>query len=131
MKKTTTKKTTRVPKTRNHGFFTESQYWGFIRSALRQKSRWWKPILHCKLNARRPCKKGRQKWEYQCNCCKQWFSEKEVNVDHIRPAGSLQCAADLAKFVETLFCEIDNLQILCTNCHDIKSMKDKLKSRTD
>ena len=31
----------------------------------------------------------RQKYEYQCNSCKEWFPEKKINVDHINPAGSL------------------------------------------
>ena len=63
------KKTSRVPKTRNAGTMTESAFWSFIRSALRQKSRWWKPITECKMKARRPYKgpNKRQKFEYQCN----------------------------------------------------------------
>ena len=28
---------------------------------------------------------------------------------------------DLPKFVETLFCEQDNLQVLCKTCHDEKT----------
>ena len=38
-------------KPRNAGTMTESAFWSFIRSALRQKSRWWKPITECKLKA--------------------------------------------------------------------------------
>ena len=125
MKKKTAKP--RVAKTRNAGTMSESAFWSFIRSALRQKSRWWKPITQCKLNAKRPYKGPlkRQKFEYQCNSCKKWFAEKNINVDHIQPAGSLNCAADLPGFVERLFCEIDNLQVLCTNCHDVKTKKEK------
>lgn len=117
----------RVVKTRNAGTMTESGFWSFIRSGLRQKSRWWKPITQCKLNAKRKYKgpNKRQKFEYQCNTCKEWFAEKHINVDHIHPAGSLNCAADLPGFVERLFCEQDNLQILCSDCHDIKTKKEK------
>ena len=124
-KKTTTKKTTRVPKTRNANSMTESQFWGSIRAVLRSKSRWWKPIIQCKTNACRPCKKGRQKWEYQCNICKQWFPEKMISVDHIIPAGSLRCAEDLKGFVERLFVEIDGLQCLCDDCHSVKTQNEK------
>jgi 5-methylcytosine-specific restriction endonuclease McrA len=67
----------------------------------------------------------RQKFEYQCNTCKAWFPEKQINVDHIKPAGSLNCKEDLAGFVERLFCELDNLQCLCSDCHDIKTKKEK------
>lgn len=118
----------RVPKTRNAGTMTESAFWSFIRSALRQKSRWWKPITQCKHNARKKYQgpNKRQKFEYLCATCKQYFPEKQVNVDHIIPAGSLNNANDLPGFVERLFCEIDNLQVLCTNCHDLKTKNDKL-----
>lgn len=117
----------RVPKTRNAGTMTESAFWSFIRSALRQKSRWWKPITECKMKARRAYKgtNKRQKYEYQCNECKGWFAEKEINVDHIVPAGSLNCAQDLPGFVERLFCEQENLQVLCTSCHDKKTKLEK------
>lgn len=131
-KKLTKEKKSKVVKTRNNNTWTESQFWGFIRSTLRAKSRWWLPILECKKASRRPYKglNKRQKWEYQCNKCKQWFGDKEVSVDHIKPVGTLKCADDLPFFVENLFCNAENLQTLCKECHDIKSKSDneKLKS---
>lgn len=132
MKKNATKRRAKIPraknpKVRNAGTMTESAFWSFIRSALRQKSRWWKPITECKMKARRAYKgpSKRQKFEYQCNSCKLWFPEKQINVDHIKPAGSLNCKEDLAGFVERLFCEIDNLQVLCEKCHDVKTKLEK------
>jgi 5-methylcytosine-specific restriction endonuclease McrA len=128
VKKRRTSRKPKVVRTRNAGTMTESAFWSFIRSALRQKSRWWKPITQCKLKARRPYKgpNKRQKFEYQCNNCKEWFPDKRVNVDHITPAGTLRSAADLPGFVERLFCEIDGLQVLCSKCHDEKTKKEKL-----
>lgn len=113
----------KLEKPRNHGSMTESGFWGFIRSALRQKSRWWKPILECKRRNRRPYKgpNKRQKWEVQCNICKNWFMDKFINVDHIKPVGTLKSASDLPLFIENLFCEIDNLQCACKKCHDDKT----------
>lgn len=127
----TKKKITRrtaAPKTRNAGTMSESAFWTFIRSALRQKSRWWKPITECKMKSRRTYKgpNKRQKFEYQCNTCKKWFPEKQINVDHIVGAGSLNCSADLAGFVDRLFCEQDNLQVLCEVCHNEKTQLEKL-----
>jgi 5-methylcytosine-specific restriction endonuclease McrA len=116
-----------APKIRCAETMSESAFWSFIRSALRQKSRWWKPISIAKQKAKREYKgpNKRQKFEYQCNSCKGWYQEKLVNVDHIVPAGSLNCAEDLPGFVERLFCEEKHLQVLCTICHNKKSIKDK------
>lgn len=127
VKKKRAVKRVKTVKPRNAGTMTESAFWSFIRSGLRQKSRWWKPITECKLKAKRAYKGNnkRQKFEYQCNQCKNWFPEKQINVDHIEPAGSLNCAADLPGFVERLFCEQDNLQVLCTSCHDVKTKLEK------
>ena len=118
-----------TPKTRNAGTMTESAFWSFIRSSLRQKSRWWKPIAEAKLKAKRKYKgpNKRQKFEYLCNVCKEWFADKEINVDHIIPAGTLRCAQDLPGFVERLFCEVDNLQVLCETCHNKKTQDEKSK----
>jgi len=89
MKKNATKRRAKIPrakspKVRNGGTMTESAFWSFIRSALRQKSRWWKPITECKMKARRAYKgpSKRQKFEYQCNSCKAWFPEKQINSCH-------------------------------------------------
>jgi 5-methylcytosine-specific restriction endonuclease McrA len=119
----------KVEKTRNHGTMTESGFWGFIRSTLRSKSRWWKPILECKKAAKRKSQSSnkRLKWEYQCNICKNWFPEKEISIDHISSIGSLKSAQDLPKFVETLYCEINNLQTACKLCHDAKTKLDNAK----
>jgi 5-methylcytosine-specific restriction endonuclease McrA len=131
MKKNTKKASVKIIKTRNGGTMTESAFWSFIRSALRQKSRWWKPIMQCKQKARRAYKgtNKRQKFEYQCNSCKGWFPEKNINIDHICPAGSLNSAQDLPGFVERLFCEVDNLQCLCENCHNEKTKSEKVKKK--
>jgi 5-methylcytosine-specific restriction endonuclease McrA len=114
-------------RTRNNGTMTESMFWGMIRSTLRNKSRWWKPISQCKSNARRKYNgpNKRQRWEYQCAKCKKWWSEKNINVDHIIPAGSLQRADDLPGFVERLFVEVEGLQVLCSNCHNLKTKSER------
>lgn len=124
-KKKSVRKRTSVPKTRNNNTWSESAFWQFIRSSLRQKSRWWKPRLLCLQNARRPnqSKNKRLKWEFQCSHCEKWHQQKFVEVNHKIPVGTLMCAADLPAFVENLFCEVDNLEVVCKQCHSIHHKK--------
>lgn len=123
-------KNPKVPRTRNNNTLTEAAFWGFIRSTLRNASRWWKPIAQCKADSKRAYKgtKKLQKWEYQCNHCKDWFMEKEIAVDHKIEAGSLTCGDDLKGFVERLFVEVDGLQILCNKRLDGKESCHKKKT---
>jgi 5-methylcytosine-specific restriction endonuclease McrA len=129
VKKAVTPKKSKVIKIRAGGTMSESAFWAFIRSALRQKSRFWAPITQTKLAARRPYNgpNKRLKYEYLCNECKNWFPEKEINVDHKIPAGSLNTGEDLKGFVERLFCEGEQLQVLCETCHNVKTQLERLK----
>lgn len=117
----------RVARTRGAGTLTESAFWAMIRSALREKSRWWKPVSVCRNNARRKYQgdNKRQRWEYQCNKCKKWFPHKNVNVDHITPVGTLKCKEDLPGFVDRLFVEVEGLQVLCNKDHDEKTKSER------
>lgn len=119
----------RVAKEFNNNTMSKAAFFSMIRSALRQSSRWWKPITLCKQQAKRPYKgkNKRQKFEYLCANCKNYFPDKEVNVDHIIPVGTLTCYGDLPGFVQRLFVEVEGLQTLCKKCHDAKTKKERLK----
>ena len=109
-----------IPRPRNGGSWSESEYWAAVRSALRHKFRYWKPMQQKKLEARRKSQSDnkRLKWEYQCADCKGWYAGKEVQIDHIVECGSLKCADDLAGFLERLTPEDpDAFQVLCKPCH--------------
>lgn len=118
----------RIPRTRNAGTMTESQFWAMIRSALRERSRWWKPSGVVRVKARRQYKGSnkRQKYEYQCAKCRQWFPAKETEVDHIIPVGRLASSSDLPRFVDQLFVEEKGLQLLCNKCHDEKTKNERI-----
>ena len=124
------KKTKRqlVPRTRNAETLTESQYWGKIRSALRNAFRYWKPMTIAVEEASRKYEgeDKRQKKEYQCNKCKKWFKRKEVNADHIIPCGSLRSYEDIEPFIKALTPEDPNrFQVLCKPCHQKKSNEER------
>lgn len=111
--------TTKAPKTRCSGTMSESAFFSFIRSGLRQKSQRWQPIYQAKKLAQVPYvgSDKRTRFLYTCAICKGDFKGTETMVDHIVPCGSLKGFDDLPAFVERLFCEVDGLRVLCKTCH--------------
>jgi 5-methylcytosine-specific restriction endonuclease McrA len=119
---------TRGEKCRAGDTWTEARYFAFIRGALRRAAAKYPVKYQVKDAARRnkpEGKAGRHRFEYQCNGCKKWFQGKEVEVDHIEPAGSLKTFSDLPAFTERLFCEADNMQVLCKKCHRKKTNEER------
>ena len=69
----------------------------------------------------------------KCNICQESFGERDIKVDHIEPIVPLhksQREMTLQEFYERCFCKLDNLQVLCKECHDKKS-KQESKQRSD
>jgi 5-methylcytosine-specific restriction endonuclease McrA len=101
----------------------------FIISALRSASRRWPPkyttlansYIETKVNE----KSGRLAKHFQCNICKGSFPSKDVEVDHIIPIVSSKGFTTYDDFIEALFCEQDNLQTLCKECHLKKTKEEK------
>jgi hypothetical protein len=114
---------------RCHGTQTESQWLAWIRSALRSKWLRWRPRSEALILARRPYKgeKKSQKWEYKCAICSGWFGLKECEVDHHpRSAGSILSVKDIGEFCNNLFCEVDNLRVVCKECHACHTLQQRL-----
>jgi 5-methylcytosine-specific restriction endonuclease McrA len=113
-------------KTRNDGTWTEARYRGFITSALRSASRRWPPKYECLkaacVGVQRNPKTNRDAKHYLCKACGEVFPQKQVQVDHIDPIG--HCVSwDL--FIEKLFCESGNLQVVCKECHKKKTKEER------
>ena len=112
----------------NNGKWTDGRFKGFITSALRSAVRRWPPkwgaladaFTGSKINK----KSGRKAKHYRCAACKREFVAKGVQVDHKIPIG--KCAS-WDEYIEKLFCEQDNLQVLCIKDHKIKTKKDNAK----
>lgn len=124
-KKTTTKKTTRVPKQKVEkpfadGTMSNSAFFGMIRSALRNKSRFYYSIRVARERARVPYTgiNKKRKWMYKCEVCNGLYSDKETNIHHRLECGTLASFEDLPGFVERLFCSSDGLMCVCDSCHD-------------
>lgn len=126
-KKPPAKKRTRTPDFEEWPEWSTAKFWSFVRSGLRAK--WQRfPSRYAVLAAAKRAYKGpnkQQKWEYQCSECEQWHLQKDVSVDHIKPAGSLKDFDDLPLFVKNLFVGISKLQLLCNVCHKIKTQEEK------
>jgi len=80
-----------------------------IRSALRQV--WLRSPLRYEAVKAARVERGR----YKCSVCNELFSAKEIQIDHIEPAGSLIGSVDA--FVERLFCPSEKLRAVCRPCH--------------
>ena len=137
MSKTTKKKVSKprkslVEKPFNAGTFSEAAFFGWIRSRLRKMSQAWKPIQEVKKAAKRPYvgENKRRKFSYECSRCLQLFSDKEVAVHHIVPAGTLKSFDDIGTFCKNLFIEAPGLILLCDNCHTKEHEElDKIKTK--
>ena len=119
------------PKTRNCGEWTEARYNSFIKSLLRSGTMRWGPIQKCLKNA--TTKRGFKR----CNGCGKEVPVtlpnpdggkriKNVHVDHIKPI--IDPATGFTTWddcIARMFCELDNLQVLCKECHDIKCAEEK------
>ena len=120
----------KAAKTRNLNTLTESQFWSFLRSGLRRQFRYWKPMLEAKKLVKRNYKgtNKKQKFEYQCNHCKDWFKDANVQIDHIIPVGSLLDWDDVVPFLKKLIPEdAAAFQVLCKECHQVKTNKERVK----
>lgn len=119
-----------APKTRNGGTWTEGQFNSFIKSMLRRGSTRWGPKYACKKAARHPHKllneKGRLVFHSLCASCNKLYPETQCAVDHIDPVVDPNVGFQgWDKIIERLFCEVDRLQVLCKDCHDEKTKKEK------
>lgn len=69
---------------------------------------------------------GRLAQHYKCAGCGGEFSLKNVCVDHLLPVVSpKEGFINWDVYIERMFCPKENLQVLCSKCHDIKTAKEK------
>ena len=122
----------------NGGQWTKSRFHSFVAGALRGVTSRWGPIAQAKKNAR--VRRG----FYLCNACKQEipatlpavyksgkkkgkpYRRKNALVDHVRPiVDPVKGFQSWDEFISNLFCELDNLQVLCHECHQKKCQEER------
>lgn len=116
-------------KEHNSGKWTKSRFQSFVKSALRKASLRWPPKSEVLREARFA------RGIYICNGCKQHIPAsikvngkrvKNALVDHINPVIDPHVGFDSwDEVINRMFCETDNLQVLCKECHDKKTQEEK------
>jgi len=135
----------KTPPFPNYPEWTTARFFGFIRSGLREKFNRYPPKYQTlqaaaatfpvldpegnQVTFKTGKSAGKPKFQkqYLCASCGKHYPQKQVNVDHIHPAGQLKSFDDLPTFCERLFCGPDGLQVLCKDCHDVKTKEEKAK----
>lgn len=116
--------------TRCGGKWTEAEFRSFVKNQLRLATRKWAPIQQCKKRA------NVSRGLYRCDSCHKevaptvYDEEKRkrvhnIYVDHIKPIIDPEVGwVSWDSTIENMFCEPDNLQLLCRDCHKIKSQEE-------
>ena len=112
------------------GAWTQAKFNSFIKNNLRSATRKWAPIQRCKKRAH--VSRGL----YKCDGCgtevpPTTYDEdkrkrvKNIFVDHVIPI--IDPAVGFTTWdecIERMFCDSDNLQLLCKECHSGKSQEE-------
>lgn len=118
-------------KTHNNGQWTAARFHSFIKSALRRASVRWPPIS--RVRKKSWVKRG----VYKCAGYKKsahnvpvsfMRNDKRVNniyVDHIKPVVPTTGFVSWDNTIQLLFCEDEDLQVLCYDCHNNKTSDER------
>lgn len=114
---------------RNDGEWTEGRYRSFITSTLRGgMRRWppkWKALKDAALGRKVNKKTGKLAMHYKCAACAEEFTSTNIEVDHIESVVASTGFVSWDVYIDRLFCEKSNLQVLCKPCHKIKTKEEK------
>jgi len=118
-----------------HIFKTEAEFMAWVRSGIRQGLWNRHPVKMEILNSQRrkiknpnpkPRKGAELVWGYDCAICGGQFQPKNCEVDHKVGESSLKTIDDLVDFFKKLtFVTPDDLQIVCKDCHGIKTYSER------
>ena len=110
--------------------WTPGRVRSFITSTLRAGSRRWPPkyttLNNAKTEKKVNVKTGRLAQHYRCAKCKEEFTSKDIEVDHIKPViDPKKGFVSWDEYIDRLFCDEKNMQALCKGCHLVKTKKEK------
>ena len=114
----------------NDGEWTEARFRAFIISALRAYMKRyppkWKALKAAAVGRLTNKRSGRLAEHYQCASCEDFFVARDVQVDHIEPVvNPAKGFEDWWTYMNRLYCEAENLQVLCKPCHKDKTNEER------
>lgn len=118
----------------NDGEWTRQQFvrWviGFIRRAFVRWEPRRKALKEASVGRKTNKKTGRLAEHFICSDCGKDFVQRDVQVDHIQPVVDPdEGFVDLEHYFDRMFCDTDNLQILCRECHKDKTREENRKRK--
>ena len=119
---------------RNGGDWTDSKFKSFITSALRAASRRWPPkykaLKQAFVGRKVNVKTNKLAMHYQCITCEGEFVATDVQIDHIHPVVDPKKGfISWDVYIDRMFCEIENLQVMCKKCHKVKTNQEKFERK--
>ena len=109
--------------------WTEARKHAFIVSVLRAGTRRWPPKWQTLEEAKTEKKinkaTGRMAQHYLCATCCDEFSSTNVQVGHIEPVVGDAGFTTWDDYIQQMFCDKENLQVLCKACHALKTKLEK------
>lgn len=94
----------------------------YIMNILRQGTVTWKGRTECLNRGRYKTNvNGKSLWARDCDICGTMHLQKDnaLEVDHIVEVGGFK--GDWNSIINTMYCEQENLQALCFECHERKT----------
>ena len=86
----------------------------------------WKALKAASIGRVINKRSGRLAEHYKCASCTDYFVARDVQVDHIEPVVSPQEGfQDWWTYMNRLYCEAENLQVLCKPCHKQKTAEER------
>lgn len=132
----------RVPRPYCNNTMTLAGMRSFLINMLRRKSLHWKPKQMAMRRGRSGTvinpDTGRPNIAVICAECGTKVAERDAKLDHVEPvvpvggfsdSDDLFCSYNWNEIMPRMFCEVDNYQILCKECHDIKSKAENEERR--
>lgn len=112
-------------------FRTEGAFWNWVKGTIRKGwSRHPVRIELIKANRFKIDKhykngKTKQVWALKCEICKETFPQSVIQIDHKSPSEQERWYDDIDAFVRRMmWVTFDDLSILCTPCHAVKTYMD-------